>query len=131
MTVGNNGSYQATVTITGSGIGLGGAPVLQDTSQTTPPGTNVPPPDSVTLTANATTVILFPPATFQFTRITLLPPAGSTVAKIACGISSSMVQDVTGLPGWTQGSMSFPAVPGAMMGISANGAETLAIAYSL
>jgi hypothetical protein len=129
--VGINGSYCATVTLAGSGIGPGGGPVLQDTQQTTPGGINVPPTDAVTLTAGATTVILFPPATFQFTRITLLPPAGSVIAKTACGVSAAMVQDVTGLPGWTTGSMSFPAVPGGMMGIYATGSETLAIAYSL
>ena len=58
MTVGNNGSYQASVSVTGSGIGPGGGPALQDTQQTTPGGINVPPTDAVTLTAGAGKVTL-------------------------------------------------------------------------
>lgn len=119
-----NGRYQATLTLTGSGLGAGGVPYMEDTEQTTPPGINLPPPGAVTLAAGINTLLL-PPATFSFSRVMLLPPAGSANAK-SIGANAA---GTGAMSGWTSGSMTVPGVPGGTIYVTSAGIETLIVGY--
>ena len=123
--MGYNGSYQAQLQITGPGFGAGGSPFLEDTGQTTPGGTNVPPPESFTLQVGLNTLLL-PPATFAFSRAMLLPPAGSTNAKSFTDSAGTH----TALSGWTGGSNTVCCVPGGSIWIVSAGVETLTVGYA-
>jgi len=130
--MGLNATFQTTIQLTGSAIGPGAGPYLQDTQQTAPTNTNAPPPETFGLIAGATVILVWPGTNFGFTfsRVTLMPPGGSTNSKTVLGVSNASVLDITGLPGWTTGSITIPAVSGGGAAVYSNGAEQLIAVYS-
>ena len=122
--MGFNASYQAMTQIAGAGLGAGGEPYIMDTQQTTPASTNAPPPQDYTLQAGSNTLVM-PPNSFAFSRVQLLPPAGSSNAKT---VQTSGA--VTACSGWTGGSITLPVVPGGNIYIGSTGVETIIAAYS-
>jgi hypothetical protein len=125
--MGTNARYQATTQLTGAGLGSGGTPALQDTEQTTPININAPPQGAYTV-SSPSTILVWPSAPFTFARVQLMPDPASSPSANAKTIKG-VVGD-TGLPGWTAGSVTIPAVPGGSIVIVTAGTETLLAAFS-
>jgi hypothetical protein len=121
-------TYQATTTLTGSGVGPN---PLQDTQQTAPINTNAPPMTSFALAMGANTITL--PASaegFAFTRVQMMPPAGSANQKYLTTSAPARVIPSASANYWTTGSITLPAGPGDSVYINSAGAERLILAFS-
>ena len=126
-------TYVAQTTVTGPGINPAGTPNVQDSLATAPQSTNAPSTETWKLKAGQQMVFLLPDNTFSFSRVQLMPPQSSTNAKTVLGVNAATfppVFDTTGLPGWTTGSVTLPAVPGGAIGIYSTTDEELQVAYS-
>jgi hypothetical protein len=67
---------------------------------------------------------LLPPASFSFSAVMMLAPAGSSNAKSFCTATGTPV-----MSGWTYGSVTVPAVPGGAIYIQSAGVEPIALAF--
>ena len=127
-----NSIYSASTTLTGSGLSVTG-PFVQDTGQTTPPSVDAPQPDTFTVVGGATTICQFP-SSGTFTRAQIMPQGApsqpSTNVKTVYGVSSLAVIDVTGMPGWSAGSITIPATAGGAFAVSCGATEKLVAVYS-
>lgn len=126
-----NATYVAQTTITGSGIGAGGGPYVQDSSQTAPSNANAPPPTSYELASGANTITLpTSGAGFAFSRVQMMPPAASTNAKYLTTSAPARVIPSASGNYWTTGSITLPAGPGDSIYLNSAGIEALVLVFS-
>jgi len=126
-----NATYVAQTTITGPGIGAGGGPYVQDSSQSAPPNGNAPPPASYTLASGANPIAL-PASTagFAFTRVQIMPIPGSANAKYITTSGGTRVTPSSSGNYWTTGSITQPAGPGDTIYLNSAGIEELILVFS-
>jgi len=124
-------TYQATLTVIGSGLGSSGAPYLQDSQQTQPSSTTSAPPGKFTLAAGANTIPL--PATalgYAFTKVMIMPPGSSSNNKYITTSGGTRVLPSSSSNYWTTGSITLCVGPGDTIYINSNGAEDLLLGYA-
>jgi hypothetical protein len=124
-------TYQATLTVLGSGLGSAGAPYLQDSQQTQPTSQNTAPPGKVTLAVGANTIAL--PASalgYAFTKVVLMPPGASSNNKYITTSGGTRVIPSAVANFWTTGSITLPAGPGDTIYVNSNAAEDLILGYA-
>jgi hypothetical protein len=124
-------TYQATLFLTGSGLGVTG-PIMQDTQQTQPTNVNAPPLTSQLTVDDAVTTIVLPSVAsgFAFTKVVLMPPSGSSIAKYLCTVGGSRLYPSSSSNNWTTGSVTLPAGPGDTIYVFAMGTEYLVIGFA-